>query len=34
MPDDTGGFSRFNEAQILQAELALTAWSDVAPTII
>jgi serralysin len=30
MPDDTGGFSRFNTAQIQQAELALTAWSDVA----
>jgi serralysin len=30
MPDDTGGFSRFNAAQIQQAELALTSWSDVA----
>ena len=30
MPADTTGFSRFNEAQILQAEKALTAWSDVA----
>jgi serralysin len=30
MPDDTGGFSRFNAAQIAQAELALMAWSDVA----
>ncbi len=30
MPDDTGGFSRFNTAQIQQTELALTAWSDVA----
>lgn len=30
MPDDTGGFSRFNTAQITQAELALSAWSDVA----
>ena len=30
MPDDTGGFSRFNAAQIAQSELALQAWSDVA----
>ncbi|MFC3076742.1 M57 family metalloprotease [Phenylobacterium terrae] len=30
MPDDTSGFSRFNFAQIQQAELALAAWSDVA----
>jgi serralysin len=30
MPDDTAGFSRFNTAQIAQAELALKAWSDVA----
>jgi len=30
MPTDTGGFSRFNAAQINQAELAFTAWSDVA----
>ena len=30
MPEDTGGFSRFNAAQITQAELALLAWSDVA----
>lgn len=30
MPSDTGGFSRFNEAQIKQTELALQAWSDVA----
>jgi serralysin len=30
MPDDTSGFSRFNAAQIQQAELALAAWSDVA----
>ncbi|HEX5377440.1 MAG TPA: M10 family metallopeptidase C-terminal domain-containing protein [Phenylobacterium sp.] len=30
MPSDTSGFTRFNEAQITQAELALTAWSDVA----
>lgn len=30
LPDDTGGFSRFNAAQIQQAELAMTAWSDVA----
>jgi serralysin len=30
MPDDTGGFSRFNAAQIAQAEYALQAWSDVA----
>lgn len=30
MPDDAGGFQRFNAQQILQAEQALTAWSDVA----
>lgn len=30
MPDDAAGFSRFNTAQIKQAELALTSWSDVA----
>ena len=30
MPDDTAGFSRFNAAQITQAELALHGWSDVA----
>ena len=30
MPDDTAGFSRFTTAQIQQAELALTSWSDVA----
>ena len=30
MPDDSGGFSQFNTAQIDQAELALKAWSDVA----
>jgi serralysin len=30
MPDDAGGFSQFNQAQIDQAELALKAWSDVA----
>lgn len=30
MPDDSAGFSRFNTAQIRQAELALTSWSDVA----
>ncbi|MFC3071441.1 M10 family metallopeptidase C-terminal domain-containing protein [Phenylobacterium soli] len=30
MPDDTAGFSQFNQAQIDQAELALKAWSDVA----
>jgi serralysin len=30
MPDDAGGFSRFNQAQIDQTELALKAWSDVA----
>ena len=30
MPTDTGGFSRFNSAQIAQAEKALQAWSDVA----
>ncbi|BCW90204.1 hypothetical protein sos41_33720 [Alphaproteobacteria bacterium SO-S41] len=30
MPDDTGGFSQFNGAQVLAAEAALRAWSDVA----
>jgi len=30
MPDDSGGFSRFNSAQIDQAELAIQGWSDVA----
>jgi serralysin len=30
MPDDSGGFARFNSAQINEAELALKAWSDVA----
>ena len=30
MPDDAGGFTRFNPAQIVQAELALAGWSDVA----
>jgi serralysin len=30
MPEDAGGFARFNAAQISQAELALKAWSDVA----
>ncbi|MDB5475202.1 MAG: alkaline metalloproteinase [Phenylobacterium sp.] len=30
MPDDAGGFSQFNQAQIDQSELALKAWSDVA----
>jgi serralysin len=30
MPSDTSGFSQFNTAQILQAEKALQAWSDVA----
>ncbi len=30
MPDDSGGFERFNAAQITQAELALRGWSDVA----
>lgn len=30
MPEDTSGFSRFNAAQITQAELALAGWSDVA----
>ena len=29
MPSETTGFSRFNATQILQAELALQAWSDV-----
>ena len=30
MPEDTAGFSRFNAAQIAQAELALAGWSDAA----
>jgi len=30
MPEDTAGFSRFNAAQITQAELALAGWSDAA----
>ena len=30
MPSDTSGFSTFSAAQIVQAEKALTAWSDVA----
>jgi serralysin len=30
MPDDAAGFTRFNAAQIQQAELALQGWSDVA----
>ena len=30
MPSDTAGFSTFNAAQIVQAEKALQAWSDVA----
>ena len=30
MPDETTGFERFNPTQIVQAELALRAWSDVA----
>lgn len=30
MPDDTGGFSRFNAAQIAQAEYAVAGWSDAA----
>ncbi|SFK68449.1 M10 family metallopeptidase C-terminal domain-containing protein [Caulobacter sp. UNC279MFTsu5.1] len=30
MPEDTGGFTRFNAVQIAQAEYALQAWSDVA----
>jgi len=30
MPDDAGGFTRFNSAQIAQAELAVSGWSDVA----
>ncbi|MCE3288174.1 MAG: hypothetical protein K0R83_186, partial [Caulobacter sp.] len=30
MPDDTAGFTRFNEAQINATMLALSAWSDVA----
>ena len=30
MPDDAGGFSRFNAAQIEHAELALKGWADVA----
>jgi serralysin len=30
MPDDAAGFSRFNSAQIAQAELAIQGWGDVA----
>ena len=30
MPSDTGGFSVFNAAQIVAAEMALQSWSDVA----
>ncbi|WP_297514532.1 M10 family metallopeptidase [uncultured Caulobacter sp.] len=30
MPSDTGGFSQFTAAQIVQAEKALQAWADVA----
>ncbi len=30
MPSDVGGFSRFSDAQITQAELALSGWSDAA----
>jgi serralysin len=30
MPDDSGGFARFSQVQIDQAELALRAWADVA----
>jgi serralysin len=30
MPDDTGGFSRFNESQIIATIEALALWSDVA----
>ncbi|MBX3428475.1 MAG: M10 family metallopeptidase C-terminal domain-containing protein [Hyphomonadaceae bacterium] len=30
MPDDTGGFSRFNATQIAAAEAALAAWASVA----
>jgi serralysin len=30
MPSDIGGFEQFNAAQIVQAEQALAAWSDVA----
>lgn len=30
MPEDTAGFSRFNDAQIAQTELALSGWSDAA----
>ena len=30
MPDDAAGFSRFNPAQITEAELAIQGWSDVA----
>jgi serralysin len=30
MPDDSGGFQPFNAAQIVQANFALQAWSDVA----
>ena len=29
LPTDVGGFSRFNSAQIVHAELALQAWADV-----
>jgi len=30
MPEDTGGFERFNSAQIAQTQLALAGWSDAA----
>jgi serralysin len=30
MPSDTAGFSQFSPAQIVQSELAIKAWSDVA----
>lgn len=30
MPGDSGGFTQFDATQITQAELAITAWSDVA----
>jgi serralysin len=30
MPDDAAGFSRFNSAQIAEAELALQGWGDAA----
>ena len=30
MPDDTAGFSRFNQAQITEGELAVQGWQDVA----